>query len=551
MILKGLHSGRSLLVVSALLCGVVACGTMSGEAVDADAGDGGDSGLPGEGTGECVLVAEPGVVEMGRVEPGATTCVDVVVTNTGSSACRVTGYTVLSESGAYSAESFAERYPRIGVLELAPAGSTDGITEMVVAVCFAPLTNNFERGALDVLVDSLQRPTAFRVPLEANGGFACIDVAPELAFGAVRTTLEATEELTITHCGDVDAPNPVPLVVSDIRWADAGGDAVFSLLPQTLPLQLAPGESATATVVYSPRTTGADSRRVLEIQSNDEYRPVVEVAVTGTAADVNCPTAVPRCRVSGSSMPRSNEVAARPLDTLDCISSASDDLNGEIVGYRWEVLRRPSGSRTNFDAPTSASSSFFVDLAGEYEMQLTTINSEGCESPVPGRISVRAVPDEDLQIVLVWETPADPDPTGEWGTDVDLHFLHPSGCWEDSAWDVHFRSANPNWGDRDRTDDNPSLDIDSVDGLGPEIINFDNPEDGVTYRIGVHYWSDHGFGPIEATVQVYVGGTLAYQRASESMRNGQFWDVATLSWPSGEFTTIDQYYDDIDAAPCR
>jgi uncharacterized protein YfaP (DUF2135 family) len=120
------------------------------------------------------------------------------------------------------------------------------------------------------------------------------------------------------------------------------------------------------------------------------------------------------------------------------------------------------------------------------------------------------------------------------GTDLDLHFLHPSGQWNQAPYDCYGLNANPSEGW------DPRLDIDDVNGAGPENINYESPDPGV-YRIGVHYHEDRAFGASYATVRVFTDRGLIYESRDFLLEGtGVFWEVASLSWPSGEVTVIDQ-----------
>lgn len=147
-----------------------------------------------------------------------------------------------------------------------------------------------------------------------------------------------------------------------------------------------------------------------------------------------------------------------------------------------------------------------------------------------------------LEIELTWFAPADPDPTDSGpgaGPDLDLHFMHPfASDWFDHPFDCFWFNANPNWGSLDPTiPDDPSLLLDSTDGSGPERLAYDTLEVDTLYRIGVHAWSDSGFGPTEATLAISLGGELIHE-ATVTLQSQEFWEVATLLGPSGNLEVL-------------
>ena len=158
-----------------------------------------------------------------------------------------------------------------------------------------------------------------------------------------------------------------------------------------------------------------------------------------------------------------------------------------------------------------------------------------------------------LHVELLWHTPEDPDETDtgpETGADLDLHFLHswaagpdldgngkPDG-WFDMPFDTFWFNATPNWGSfAPGGDDDPRLDRDDTDGAGPENLNLDTPEN-VVYRVGVHYWNDHGYGSAFATVRVYVYGSLVFEVTDVLLVDRDMWDVCGIEWPSGKVTLV-------------
>ncbi|MGM0576099.1 MAG: choice-of-anchor D domain-containing protein [Myxococcota bacterium] len=173
-----------------------------------------------------------------------------------------------------------------------------------------------------------------------------------------------------------------------------------------------------------------------------------------------------------------------------------------------------------------------------------SLSGEGEQGPLPDAIHVE----------LTWDTPGDPDQTDHGpmaGSDLNLHFAHPSATgvdidsddvpdgWFDDTFDCFWFNNSPEWGsDDENADDDPSLDHDDTDGLGPENIVLPVPEDGLTYRVGVHYWNDHGYGPSNATVRVYIYSSLVFELEDVELVNHDFWEVATIDWPSGEVELV-------------
>ncbi|MBN1346080.1 MAG: hypothetical protein JXQ73_25560 [Phycisphaerae bacterium] len=135
------------------------------------------------------------------------------------------------------------------------------------------------------------------------------------------------------------------------------------------------------------------------------------------------------------------------------------------------------------------------------------------------------------------------------GADMDLHFMHPSAPgsatapdldrdglpdpYFDQPYDCYWFNPHPDWGILGGAND-PSLDRDDTDGVGPENVNLDAPESGKSYRVAVHYWDDHGHGNSTATVRIYVDGRLVYEAAGVSLTKYDLWCVAYIDWPSGE-----------------
>ncbi len=144
-------------------------------------------------------------------------------------------------------------------------------------------------------------------------------------------------------------------------------------------------------------------------------------------------------------------------------------------------------------------------------------------------------PEDEVQVQLIWNTPADPDHTDQDGTDLDLHLLHQNaqGTWNESPWDCFSGNPNPDWGVPDSPVDDPLLDPNDTDGAGPENIILPGPEADHDYKIGVYYLDDAGYGLSLATVRVSINGQQVGEFPNKNLAaKDTFWHVATIRWTS-------------------
>lgn len=238
-----------------------------------------------------------------------------------------------------------------------------------------------------------------------------------------------------------------------------------------------------------------------------------------------------------------------PLTRLHLAGEASAWTGGSIVAWRWSV-EQPVGSHAQFvPSETFPNPSLEALVAGVYTLSLEVWHEDGKKSCEPAEVEVVVTPEHDLHVELLWHTPGDADETDggpDAGADLDLHFAHDlyarSGPdldgdeqpdpWFDQPFDCFWFNAHPNWSSFDSlVDDDPGLDRDDTDGAGPEVLNM-NILENVTYRVGVHYWSDHDYGPSLATLRVYAHGVLVFEDAGVELSLHDMWDAATITWPS-------------------
>jgi cysteine-rich repeat protein len=182
-----------------------------------------------------------------------------------------------------------------------------------------------------------------------------------------------------------------------------------------------------------------------------------------------------------------------------------------------------------------------------------TVCQAGCiEGPGEVQEWVELALDSAIVVELVWTTPSDPfefDQGPEAGSDLDLHLLHPAAIgqdvdgdgkldgWFDQPFDCFWFNAAPNWGLLNPlVEDDPVLLLDDADGAGPEVVALGDPEEGLAYGVGVHYWSDHGYGPSYATVRIFLDGTLVFEMSDVMLEQYDFWEVATIEASQGVVT---------------
>ena len=229
----------------------------------------------------------------------------------------------------------------------------------------------------------------------------------------------------------------------------------------------------------------------------------------------------------------SDASSSEPSETLDVTSDTAGDTTGDVVPTTdvpgdWE-RSSPDAWPEVFDVETAADTPVLEDASPE----------DASEESVDADVS-EVLP--GLEVRLAWSSPVSPEPgegTGATFVDLDLHLRHPFAVdWFDMPFDCFWFNPAPSWGSFDPgVADDPVLELDSIDGEGSERALLDQPEDGLIYRIGVHAWNDNGQGPTQATVSILIGGQLLYE-ASLPLKNNDLWEVATVSWPSGEITSV-------------
>jgi len=257
--------------------------------------------------------------------------------------------------------------------------------------------------------------------------------------------------------------------------------------------------------------------------------------IDGTGA---CPTAA-------ITVTEGDEVIPGTILHLSAASSIA--AVGTVARWEWSVTQQSTATTRFLPSNTAQNVTFEVGLVGEYIFQLKVWDSNGQVSCDVATFHVQVTSDSAIHVELSWDTPADADQTdtgfnlfGESvGSDLDLHFLHPNANTQyfHSTYDCNWLNINPNWGSSGPLD-NPKLIRDDTDGAGPEILLFEVPEFGATYRVGAHYWDDWAYGPSTATIRVFVYGELREEWRDVELVNKDLWDALTIAWPSQTITRL-------------
>jgi hypothetical protein len=264
-------------------------------------------------------------------------------------------------------------------------------------------------------------------------------------------------------------------------------------------------------VLYEPQSLEGDSGS-FEIVSNDPDEPSITVHFLGNGGgDFDYPVAV----IDGP-------VSAAPLDTLALDGSGSYDPEGfNLTAYEWTITGLPIGSTTTLNNRTNDSTELFLDIAGNYEVQLQVWNEIGLAS-APAKYQVQAIPDDRIHVELLWDS--------AYG-DMDLHMYEDESVqFFELVGDCNYCNPNPEWGASGNAD-NPRLDLDDTMGFGPENTNIEEPAPG-NYPVRVHYFEDNNSGASTATVRFYIDGLL-FDEFSKVLTRNQIWDVGTIKWPDG------------------
>ena len=258
--------------------------------------------------------------------------------------------------------------------------------------------------------------------------------------------------------------------------------------------------------------------------------------------------------------------------------SYSDPNSSPMAVGFWSELSAPPGHSRDLTA-SGLELTFFADVAGDYLFELTVENSDGLRDTCQTRFT--ALTDDVVRIEMYWNPDyegaaadtSDVDlllrrnPTGSYayyGSTDACYWSNCATCTEpysvgDAVREVRcrdFLAGSPpagypegdpwpaprlSWSPGGIQTD-PRLDLDDVEGLGPENINIRRPNAG-TYRVAVHYYDADSFssgGSSNATayVRILCAGEEEYVSPGVVLRvRGQRTDYLSNDvWEIGDLT---------------
>lgn len=215
---------------------------------------------------EPALVANPPVIDFGRVVVGQSRTATVTLTNQGRE-------TLTLIRGSLDMGTSVEFVPELMRQELAPGATTS------MTVRYAPTDLGADEGRI-VIIDSSSRPMSLAIRVRGTGVESDIEVEPRrLSFTGIHVGQEQTLPFYVRNIGERDH-QITELVVES-------GGAVFTLTATATPFVLAPGSGASVDVTYRPAVAGSQTDRV-RVGSTGLAAPVY-VDLEGTATEAPLP----------------------------------------------------------------------------------------------------------------------------------------------------------------------------------------------------------------------------------------------------------------------
>lgn len=406
--------------------------------------------------------------------------------------------------------------PNFRIVEMPDSVLPSTSAEVLVAV--RPVVTGTISSVLQIEAEPDALPNYAEVPIEIEAvdlGLPDIDVDPvEIDFARIGENDVARALVTVANNGVRD------LIIDETIFiaADDEDNSIRLITPVQPGWALAPAESLTLDLVFAPTDTVLHSGELV-IRSNDPDEAEVRIPVQGRGSQ--CPVAVAEVLDDAEDI--------EPLDTIRITGENSYAQSEEtsIEAYDWVLEQRPVGSTAILDTIASERVQLTCDLAGDYVVRLTAIDSDGIRSCNDSVVRLHVEPSQDLHIQLVWDHPT---------ADLDLHLLRENGVIFTHDGDVYFSNREPEWFTGEEASSNPTLDADDNRGYGPENINIERPLPGSRWTVLVHYWNRQTDGDAFAiaTLRLYAYGQVVADIPQTFDTDQSLWRAVEIVWPENE-----------------
>ena len=334
------------------------------------------------------------------------------------------------------------------------------------------------------------------------------------AADSCEVTVQVTGPPRVMCPGSVSGPTRQPITLTASATDDVGiASRGWRVLERPDASTSEPAPRDQDSTRFTPDRTGL---YLLEFSATDiegfTESCVVEVTGLPSPPEVTCPA----------------EIDTEPLTAVQIMATAVDD--GVVVRWSWSLTNGPDGSTATPAPASEATTRLTPDIAGVYEVTVVATDDDGLTGQCTTIVNAGNV--DGVRVEMFWDRD-----TG----DMDLHLLNNeatgwAGRGGDRNDDCYYSNCNTRgsptpvldwYGPAD--EDDPRLDIDDVDGRGPENINIFRPRAG-TYRVGVHGFSGGGDHPV--TVRIYCGGSTTTPRQTYgpvNVRDEDLWRVVDVT----------------------
>ena len=412
------------------------------------------------------------------------------------------------------------------VIQGALPAQIEGGGNATVQVVFTPTAEQPETGTLHLETNDPTTPN-LDVPLTGVGStHAVIAVSPTAHPHDTSIDFGRVGEGQVQLAGvDIESSGTAALIVDGLSIQGAS-DIAFQSSART-PVTIPSGQTVTLQLAYAPpEGAPAQADATLTIHSTDPAHQTVTLPLHGT---------VNRAPLAAIADP--GPLAPGQVVPLDGSASADPDGDDPIAFANaqgdpgWTLIRAPINSQAAVSPGDQAQPQVTLDLPGEYVVRLVVTDAAGLQTLHPAQRTLLAKPSQALVVELVWDNP---------DTDLDLHFL-PHGAALNGAQDCWANDKSPDLGVAGDPSDDPVLARDALDHFGPEEMTYASPAAG-TYDVDAVFYADHGSTTpaTTATVRIYVYGEVVSETSRRIPTAGQVWRAATIDWPSGAVTAVDQ-----------